>query len=173
MSVEMEVTDGGTTQEVYDTVDWVKDELSSYVAEQLQETWEQIKALAIELCPKDTGALASSITLESEGGGGGVYAGFQPVQVSGNAGGEGGDFYSNSIFAGDANIINPKTGEPTDLYALFVHDGHAMRGGGFYEGVPFLADAVAFYQDELDSAVDRAMTEMGINSTESDTAGKE
>ena len=161
MAIDIQVTDDGTTQEVYDTVEYIKEELTSYIAIELQEVWENIRNLAIEICPKDTGALASSIMLESEGGGGGVYQNFQPVQVSGD-----GDFYSNSIYAGDASIINPKTGEPTDLYALFVHDGHAMRDGGFYEGVAFLTDAVDAYEGELDSCVDRAMTEMGINTPE-------
>ena len=166
MSIEMDIDDGGTVSGVEDTVNYIREELAGYIAEELAIVWLNIKNLAIEMCPKDTGALASSIMLESEGGGGGIYSGFQAISVSGNAGGTGGEFYSDAIFAGDANITNPKTGEPTDLYALFVHDGHAMRNGGFYGGVAFLADAVDAYQSELDECVDKALDEMGISDRE-------
>ena len=166
MAVAVEMTDDGTIIQVEETIETINERLPEYVAEELADVWQLIKAEAIELCPKDTGALASSIRLESEGGGGGIYKDFQPVQISGTGGGVGTDFYSDTIFAGDANIINPKSHEPTDLYALFVHDGHLMRDGTMYEGSFFLERAVAKYENEIDEAVDRALSELGVNSLE-------
>jgi len=113
--------------------DGIEDELKA----ELDAIGQKILAMAIELCPKDTGALASSISLES----GTIQAG---------------DFAGFSIYAGNDDIINPKTGKPTSEYAGLVHDGHEN-----YEGVPFLVEALMMYEDELSSAVDRALKELG------------
>jgi hypothetical protein len=128
----------------------IRDNIAYEVALELDVIWQEIKEMAIALCPKETGALASSITLENQGGTGAISV-------------QGGDFYQSSIFAGSEDIVNPISGKTTAEYALFVHDGHAMPNGGFYEGVPFLADAVAAYENELESCVDKAMTENGWN----------
>lgn len=156
----MTLDDAGSIDNVGATVLYIADELNENVAEEIDAIWQKIRDLAIDLCPKETGALASSITLENESGSSGA------ISVSGTAGGSGGEFYSNSIQAGDSSIINPISGDPTDLYALFVHDGHGMPNGGFYEGVPFLADAVDSYQNDLDSVVDYALDNMGISDSE-------
>lgn len=158
MAMGISLTDNGSILQTEMSIQEIRDEIEMQVALELDIVWQQILEAAIELCPKETGALASSIRLESESG---YNRG--AISVSGIAGD---DFYSSSIFAGRADVINPVSGEPTDLYALFVHDGHAMPNGEFYEGVPFLADAVDEYQDELDTAVDRAMTENGWNRQE-------
>ena len=162
MALEVDVTDNGSIDNVEVSMQTITSNINEYVAEQLAETWEAIKSLAIELCPKDTGALASSIMLESEGGGSGMGGGMGGG-VSGIAGGEGGAFYSDSIFAGSDDVVNPISGVPTSVYALFVHDGHMMKDGSFYEGVPFLADAVDAYQEELNNCVNDALDEMGID----------
>lgn len=146
------ISDDGSMQDVEMSLQEIRDNIAQQVALELDIIWEQIKDLAIELCPKETGALASSVEIENEGGSG-------AIMVSGISGGE---FYNSSIFAGNFATSNAQ-GEPTALYALFVHDGHAMPDGSFYEGVPFLEDAVAAYQNELDSCVDRAMSENGWN----------
>ena len=151
MGMSIEESDNGTKQRTIEEFKEIPKELEETIAQELDDIWQKIYNLAIELCPKDTGALASSIELESEGGSG-------VIGVSGISG----DFYTGSIYAGNDEIINPKSGRATSEYALFVHDGHAI-GDMFYEGVAFLADAVAAYQTELDAAVDRAMNEMRIN----------
>jgi hypothetical protein len=126
----------------------LRDEMNSAIALELDAIWQNIKELAIELCPKETGSLASSITLESEGGTGQI--------------GESGacEFYSNAIYAGSDAIVNPKTGKPTSEYVLFVHEGHRTRSGEFWEGEPFLTEALDYYQAELERAVDRAFREL-------------
>ena len=106
----------------------IRDELCEQITNELDSIMLQVQQLAIEYCPKDTGALASSISL------------------SGGAISAGSNFYEASISAGDPNILNPISGQPTALYALFVHDGHALPNGMFYEGVPFLADAMAAFE---------------------------
>lgn len=147
------VFDDGTIAQTEMIVEEIRDNIADQVALELDATWEKIRDYAIMECPKETGALASSIEIENEGGSGAI----------GVSGISGGDFYSSSIYAGNESVVNPISGKPTSEYALFVHDGHAMPNGEFYEGVPFLADAVAAFQDELDGAVDRAMSENGWN----------
>lgn len=155
MAMGIEIGGEGTIIQTESDIEEIRDNIEAQIALELDDVWQQILEAAIEMCPKETGALASSIRLEGESG----YS-RGAIGVSGISGGE---FYSNSIYAGRADVINPVTGEPTDLYALFVHDGHAMPNGEFYEGVPFLADAVAEYQNELDTAVDRACSENNWN----------
>jgi hypothetical protein len=147
------ITNDGTIQDTELSLQEIRDNIAYEVAQELDMIWEEIRDLAIEICPKETGALASSIEIENEGGSG-------AIGVSGIAGGE---FYSSSIYAGNESVVNPITGQTTAEYALFVHDGHAMPNGMFYEGVPFLAEAVAAYESELDAAVDKAMSDNGWN----------
>lgn len=146
------ISDSGTMEDVELSLQEIRDNIAHEVAMELDIIWEEIRDLAIEMCPKETGALASSIEIENMGGSG-------AIGVSGISGGE---FYNSSIYAGNFATSNAR-GEPTALYALFVHDGHSTPNGGFYEGVPFLVDAIAAYQDELDACVDRAMSENGWN----------
>ena len=133
--------------EIIDMLENVRDNFPSAVAEELDAVWQLIRDKAIELCPKESGALASSIELESEGGSGMVSAS------------QGATIYSNAIYAGNDETFN-FGGEPTSQYAQAVHDGHMMADGSFWEGVPFLEDALDAYESELDSAINRAMSEM-------------
>ena len=121
----------------------IRDDFPDSVAQELLAVMEKVKDTAIDLCPKDTGALASSINLE----GGSISASRQ------------GDFFEANVYAGSPDIINPKTGKPTSDYAMLVHDGHMMRDGSMYEGVPFLEEALLFYEDEIEQAVNRALQE--------------
>jgi len=93
----------------------IRDGLCEEIINELDSIMQKVLASAIELCPKDTGALASSINLE------------------GGAISQGNDFYEANIYAGSDDIINYKTGKATSEYAQYVEDGH-----GTYEGVPFL-----------------------------------
>jgi hypothetical protein len=123
-------------------IEGLSDEIEDEVSAELDSVLELIKNAAIEMCPKDTGALASSITIGNTG------------IVSA------GDFYGNSISVGSEDVINPKTGISTAFYASLVHDGHAMRNGEFWEGIPFLDEAMLMYFEELERAVDRALKEV-------------
>jgi hypothetical protein len=152
MAMSLDISDNGTLEDVEMSLQEIRDNIERQIALELDIIWEQIRDLAIEMCPKETGALASSIEIENEGGSG-------AIGVSGISGGL---FYNSSIYAGNFATSNAR-GEPTALYALFVHDGHALPNGGFHEGVAFLTDAVAAFQDELDACVDRAMSENGWN----------
>jgi hypothetical protein len=120
----------------------IRDGLEENLMLELDAIMLKVKDAAIEFCPKETGALASSITLDDSG----------VVSVD--------DCYGNSISAGDPSIKNPISGKGTDEYALFVHDGHAMPDGSFWEGAPFLTEAMLMYEEEIELAVDRAMADM-------------
>ena len=122
----------------------IRDGIEDALSAELAKIMLQVQQLAIEMCPKDTGSLASSISLE----GGSLEKSAGP------------DFYEQSIFAGSEGVVNPKTGVPTSTYALMVHDGHSMPDGGFYEGVPFLSDALAAFEGELESAVQKALVQL-------------
>ena len=65
-------------KEVGDDIRSLRDDLPNQIALELDEIWQKIKEEAISRCPKESGALASSIELESEGGSG-------VVSVSGSA----------------------------------------------------------------------------------------
>jgi hypothetical protein len=138
--------------ETQEDIRTLRDEFPDQVAEELDNIWALIKQKAIELCPIESGALASSIELESEGGSGktGVSATTQ-----------GGEFYRNAIYAGNDETFN-FDGQPTSQYVLAVHDGHVLPNGDFFEGTPFLEDAVDAYEDELNQVVDRALSELEI-----------
>jgi len=130
----------------------IRDEFPDAVCAELDDIWAQIKDKAIELCPKESGALASSIELESEGGSGktGVSATTQ-----------GGEFYRNAIYAGNDETFN-FDGQPTSQYVLAVHDGHVLPNGDFFEGTPFLEDAVDSFEDQLNSIVDNVLNSLEI-----------
>lgn len=119
----------------------LRDKICKEITDELDLIMEQVKQTAIELCPKDTGALASSISLE------------------GGAISEGNDFYYASIYAGSPDIVNPKTGKGTDEYALYVEEGH-MIGNTFWEGSHFLEQAMMMFEGELEAAVSRALAEL-------------
>lgn len=122
------------------------------VCAELDDIWGKIRDLAIDLCPKESGALASSIELESEGGSG-------KIGISGSYT-QGEEFYNNAIYAGNDSTYNFE-GQPTSQYAQAVHDGHMMPNGDFWEGTPFLEDAVDMYEDELNNCVNTAMNNLG------------
>ena len=139
-------------KEVGDDIRSLRDDLPNQIALELDEIWQKIKEEAISRCPKESGALASSIELESEGGSG-------VVSVSGSAK-QGAVIYSNAIYAGNDETFNFE-GQPTSQYAQAVHDGHMLPDGSFWEGTPFLEDALDMYEDELNNCVNKAMDELG------------
>ena len=164
MAIVISETDDGTKQRVMETIGKIAEDLPEEIAKELDQIWWSIWMDAIEFCSKtmDTGALASSINV-IEGGmvvEGGMGLSRTPRTSIGNW------IFDRSIVAGDATVINPKTGQPTSLYAEWVHDGHMMRDGTFWEGNPFLQDALDAHEAELEMAVERAMHELGLDKGE-------
>ena len=160
MGMAISESDNGTKQEVMETIGNVEKELPQEIADELARIWYEIWMDAIAFCEKtmDTGALASSINV-IEGGmvvGGGMGLSRTARQPIGNW------IFDRSIIAGDETIINPKTGKSTALYAEWIHDGHLMKDGVFWEGNPFLQDALDAHEAELEAAVDKAMRELGL-----------
>lgn len=137
-------------KETGDDIREIRDSLPTQIALELDEIWGKIRDLAIDLCPKESGALASSIELESEGGSGVKSASYQGAEI-----------YSNAIYAGNDSTFNFE-GQSTSQYAIAVHDGHMLPNGDFWEGTPFLEDAYSEYENELNEAVDRAMQNLNI-----------
>lgn len=129
----------------------IRDDLPDAVVDELDAVWQKIKDLAVDLCPKESGALASSVELESEGGSG-------KIAISGSHT-QGEEFYSNAIYAGNDSTYN-FSGQPTSQYAQSVHDGHMLPDGSFWEGTPFLEDALDAFEDELNSIVDKALSSL-------------
>jgi len=121
------------------------DEFNDAIRAELDGVWQDIKNRSIELCPKESGALASSIELESEGGSGTV--------------GASDTLYTNAIYAGNDQTFNFE-GQPTSQYASAVHDGHMLANGDFWEGCPFLTDALDQYEGALLDAVARGLDQV-------------
>jgi len=124
-------------------IERVRDDMPSLVAEELRGIMEQVKQLAIELCPKDSGALASSISLE------------QGTISASN------EIFNAQIYAGSDDIVNFE-GQPTSQYANAAHDGHMLANGDFWEGTPFLTDALDTFESEIMDVVNRAMDALDL-----------
>jgi hypothetical protein len=147
-------SDNGTKEKTKMEIQDISGDLPDQIRAELEGIWQQVKNTAIDLCPKDQGSLASTIDIVE---GADVGSGISQTTLTGQ------EIANFSIVAGSDDIFNPKTGKPTSEYAILVHEGHIMRDGTFWEGVPFLTEALLMYEDELEAAVDRAMSEMGIN----------
>lgn len=164
MGIAIYETDDGTKEKLIVNIAEIQTELPQEIAAELEKIWYEIWMDAIDFCSKtmDTGALASSINV-IEGGmiiGGGMGMSRTPREPIGNW------IFDRSIIAGDVSIINPKTGKSTALYAEWIHDGHMMRNGSFWEGNPFLQDALDAHEAELEAVVDRALHELELDKGE-------
>lgn len=169
MGVVAYESDNGTKDAVIVTTKQMAKDIPMQFASELDEVWWAILMDAIEFCSKtlDTGALASSIrvTEGSEMMSGATFngpAGTGPARQPVVQGTSSGTIFDRSIIAGDASVINPKTGIGTDVYAEWIHDGHMMRDGTFWEGNPFLTDAMSAHEVELMSALDKAQKELQL-----------
>lgn len=120
-----------------------------------EEYFQVLLEAAHRHCPKDTGALDSTIRLEdisaSMESSIGTEMGYTPpisediqsTEVVREAG------FGKRIVAGGM-AINPRTGREVD-YASYVHDGHFTKGGGFVMPRPFLDDAMREAEAYLES----------------------
>jgi hypothetical protein len=120
------------------------------IEEELAAVWEKIRLDAFSNCPMDTGSLASTIRVIKTSLGN---------MVGGNSSIKSITLFDRTIVAGDYMTINPKTNKPVD-YASFVHDGYT-KGGYVNNGTPFLTNALAKYNAELDAAIERALVKLG------------
>jgi hypothetical protein len=139
----------------------ISKELPKAVAEELNKVWMKIWEDAIDRCPKKTGALAASINV-IEGAIGLIGAGLtmNPRSTIGQF------IFDRTLTAGDVTVINPETKKPTSEYAQWVHEGHIMRDGHMWEGVPFLTEALKAHEAELESAIAKALKELKANQKE-------
>jgi hypothetical protein len=145
--IGIEENDGGTKMRVRNQIKKDGETISDEVKSELEHIWSLIEQAASEMCPVDTGALRSTIKTSENGGEGAISA----TSMTSS------DIFNKSLIAGDDSVINWKTQKPTSLYAGFVHDGHALRDGSMWEGIPFLVEALLAYEGELEAAVDRAV----------------
>ena len=152
MSVLIKEDDAGTKKRAIRSLEKLRRKFQNgdFKAE-LDRVMNKIKLDAVAMCPKETGTLASTIRLTELPLGmmTGSWSRIKEVMI-----------YNKSIVAGDITKTNPKTKRPCD-YASWVHDGHKMRDGRMWNGVPFLTLAIAKNRLELDRAIDRALKKMG------------
>jgi len=153
MSVIVSESDGGTKKEAKKALKKLKKAFDEgkELGRELNKIWDKIKVDAIGLCPKETGTLASTIrtTRLPLGMMTGSWSRIKEVTI-----------FNKSIIAGDITKINPKSKRPCD-YATWVHDGHRMRDGKIYAGVPFLTMALAQNEAELNKVIDRVLRKLG------------
>lgn len=151
--IGIEESDNGTKDRTKREIQDVSDNLPDTIKEELRAIWETIRDTAEDLCPKESGALASTIEVVEGADAGGVSA----TSLTGQ------EIANFTIVAGSDDVVNPRTGRPTSEYAIWVHDGHLMTDGRMWEGVPFLTEALLMYEEELEAAVDKALSELGAN----------
>jgi len=120
------------------------------IEDELARIWEDIRLDAFTNCPMDTGSLASTIRIIKTSLGS-MMSGISPMKSI--------TLFDRTIVAGDYMTINPKTNKPVD-YASFVHDGYS-KGGYINNGTPFLTNALAAHNDELEAAITRALNKLG------------
>jgi len=147
--VVIEESDGGTKALMKKKLKKMKESVDQAIAGELNLVWANILNDAIRFCPKETGALASTIKIIE-----GMLGGLGMGRMVGKA------VFDRTIIAGDATIINPKSGIPV-IYASWVHDGHIMPDGTFWGGIPFLTEALANNEGDLMKAVERALKRLG------------
>lgn len=172
MVVEVHESDNGTKEALKQTMAGIANNLPQAIAAELDAIWEAIlwDAILFSQATMYSGALASSIRIVDgpemmSGATSNGKAGFGPARQPVVRGTSSQTIFDRSITVGDASVSNWDN-VPTDVYAFWVHEGHRMRDGTFWEGNPFLTDAMDAHQAELDAAIEKAMKEMGISGRE-------
>jgi len=153
MVIQVQEDDAGTKKVLEDALKRTTREFKEGkdIKQELDRIWRKIRDDAEVICPKDTGTLANTIRITSLPTGfmTGTWSRIKEISI-----------YDRTIVAGDITKINPKSKRPCD-YAAWVHDGHRMKDGKIYAGVPFLTQAIAQNERELDEAIDRALRKIG------------
>jgi len=143
-------SDNNTKRKTMEALEKTRKNLPDEVRKELDRIWRKIADDARLLCPKDTGTLAKTIrVVKAPKGLMSRLAASKEITI-----------INRSIIAGDLMKINPKSGRPCD-YARLVHDGHRLRDGSFWNGVPFLTEALAKNEAELNRAIERALKKLG------------
>lgn len=156
MVVVIEESDGGTKKKAREAIQNLKKDFKTgnIIAKELRKVMIKIREDAKLICRQeayDTGTLYRTIRI-SRIPMGVMTGGWSHVKAI--------TIFNMSVVAGDLTKINPKTNRPCD-YASWVHDGHRMRDGSFFSGVPFLTEAVAKNAAELEKAIERALKKLG------------
>lgn len=153
MTIVIDEDDAGTKRKVINALERTRKDIATGgdIARELDRVWNAIKDDAYKLCPKDTGALANSIRVVKIPTGAMIGGWSKIKEIS---------IFDRSIVAGDITKTNPKTKKPVD-YATWVHDGHKMPDGRLFTGVPFLTEAIAMHDEELNKAIQRALRKIG------------
>jgi len=153
MVVVVEETDDKTKRKTFEALAKMREEFRKglVISKELDKVWRKIKNDAMAICPKDTGALASTIRIRKIpiGTAAGAFARMKQFMI-----------FDRSIIAGDITKTNPKSGKPVD-YASWVHDGHKMKDGRMWNGIPFLTLAIGKNDAELNDAIKRALRKLG------------
>lgn len=153
MPVVVEESDAGTKRKAKEALQRLRRDFESgtIISKELNQVMMKIRNDAKALCPRETGTLAGTIRISRipMGTMTGAWSHVKAVTI-----------FNMSIVAGDLTAINPKYNRPCD-YAAWVHDGHKMRDGSFWAGVPFLTEAIAMNEGELDKAIKRALKKLG------------
>lgn len=153
MTIVISEDDAGTKRKTINALEKTRKDIAAGrdITKELDRIWRAIKDDAYNLCPKDTGALANSIRIVKIPTGAMISGWSRIKEVS---------IYDRSIVAGDITKTNPKTKKPVD-YATWVHDGHRMPDGKLFTGVPFLTEAIALHDEDLNKAIQRALKKIG------------
>jgi len=156
MAVVVEEDDAGTKKKAKEALRKLRNDFKdgTIISKELRKVMIMIREDAKAICRReayDTGTLHDTIRISKipMGAMTGAWSHVKEITI-----------FNMSVVAGDLSKINPKTNRPCD-YASWVHDGHRMRDGSFFSGVPFLTEAVAKNAAELNKAIERALKKLG------------
>jgi len=153
MVVVIHEDDAGTKKKMREAVVRIRNDFGdgTEIAKELEGVMQRVRNTAFMRCPKEYGALADTIRIVKipMGTMTGSWSQVKAVTI-----------FNLSIVAGDLSKTHPATGRPID-YASWVHDGHKMRDGNFWAGIPFLTEALAEHNDDINKAIDRALKKIG------------
>lgn len=146
MTIGIEESDNGTKQRLKDRLEKDQEKISKDVANNLEEVWQKIFDWAFINCPYETGTLQSTMDLVINDVGlmSGAWTTSKAITI-----------FDSTISAGDESASRPD-GYPC-IYATWVHDGHFTPQGIWVPPQPWLADAIAMFEDELWDAIKRVM----------------
>jgi len=155
--IGLEESDGGTKKQVSDNLGKVSGQLNAELSERLEKIWNDIYNDAIANCPVDTGSLVGTIKLDVDAGN--LQASGAGIDIMSTGMSE--NIFNGTITAGDDAVVNPINKIPTSWYAIWVHDGHYTVDGVWVPEQPFLENALAAHEAELEQAMDEALKNIG------------
>lgn len=158
MVVAIKEDDAGTKKSLEDALKRLQRgiEEGKEIRDELDTVWKKIRDDAKSFCRAmayDTGTLWGTIRISSVPSGM-MLGGFSKIKSI--------MIFDKAIIAGDITKINPKSKKPCD-YAMWVHDGHRDKLGKMVPPKPFLTEALAKNETELNKAIDRALKKLGKN----------